>query len=438
MPHRLEESIIKETLNQMLKSSMVVLIGNCVAALTLGFYIWWLTDMPFFIGWAGGMVLMICLRYWLVSYCAHADPSKLNPQQKHDCVCMGMLATGIGWSLFAQYVFLYLDPSLHSLMYITIAGVVSAALATSAGSTRGFALFSFPILIPMAILHMVLGNAEQMLLGALVLIFSGIMWSTARHIARFVRESIVYNFENKELLDNLVNEKEHIMMLNDRLNLDLKKRVGVMEWLASGRHDHGDMTEEMHVLSSQDALTGLSNKRRFNEVLKSEWARSRREETPVAVIKCDVDYFKSFNDSLGQQEGDLCLSTIANCLSSFARRTTDLVARYGEDEFVVLLPGTEEGDALLIAEEMRTAIVRQNIPSPNPEISSQVTLTLGVSALVPRANLTEMTLIKQADIALYRAKQQGRNRVNSFSNANQTQKVTIRDLIKSPQQKDPH
>lgn len=436
MPFRLEEAVVKKTLDQMLKSSMAVLIGNSVAALTLGFYVWWLTGNNFFIGWAGGMILLICLRYWLVSYCAHADSEKLNYRQQHDYFCLGMLATGLGWSLFAQYVFLYLDPTLHSLMYISIAGVVSAALATSAGSIRGFALFSFPILIPMAILHIVLGDTGQMLLGALVLIFSVIMWATAHHIAGFVRESTVYNFENKQLLDNLINEKEHIMMLNERLNQDLKKRVGVMEWLASGRHEHGDMTEEMHVLSSQDALTGLANRRRFNEQLKSEWARSRRDETPIALIKCDIDHFKSFNDVLGQQEGDLCLSTVANCLSSFARRTTDLVARYSEDEFVVLLPNTSENDALLIGEEIRSTILRQNIPYPTPETSAQLTITLGVSALTPRSNLTEMTLIKQADIALYRAKQQGRNRVNSYTNTSETHKVTIRDLIKSRPEKE--
>lgn len=304
------------------------------------------------------MVLLLSFRFWLIGYCAHADEEKINFRQKHDCLCAGMLATGLGWSLFAQYVFLTLDPSLHSLMYISIAGVVCAALATSAGSTRGFALFSFPILIPLAIFHMALGNSEQVLLGAMILIFAGIMWSTSRHITGYLQESALYNFENKELLDNLVNEKEHIMMLNERLNHDLKKRVGVMEWLASGRNDQGDMTEEMHVLSSKDTLTGLANRRQFNEQLKSEWARSRREETSVALIKCDIDHFKSFNDSLGQQEGELCLSTIASRLSSFARRTTDLVARYGEDEFVVLLPGTEENDALLIAEEIRSSVLQ--------------------------------------------------------------------------------
>lgn len=435
MPHRLEEAVFKETVTQMSNSIWPALLGNMIAAMVLGFYFWWVTGSSIFVGWIIGMISILGARAWLASHVVHTLPEKLTFQQKHDYLCLGMLATGLGWSLFAQYVFLYSDVSLHGLMYISMAGLVSAALAASAGSIRGFALFAMPILLPMGMLHIALGDSGQILLGTLIFIFAGIMWLTARSISGFIRESALYNFENKELLDNLVSEKEHIMMLNERLNHDLKKRVGVMEWLASGRHDHGDMTEEMHVLSSKDALTGLANRRRFNEQLKSEWARSRREETSIALIKCDIDHFKSFNDSLGQQEGDLCLSTIASKLSSFARRTTDLVARYGEDEFVVLLPGTEEQDALLIAEEIRSAVLRQNIPYPNPETSAQVTLTLGVSAMTPRSNTTEMTLIKQADIALYRAKQQGRNRANTFSSSNQTQKVTIRDLIKSPPNK---
>lgn len=419
----------------MSNSSWPALIGNKIAALVLGFYFWWATGTIIYIGWAVGMVMVLIARAWLVTHIVNTPSEKLNFHQKHDYLCMGMLMTGVGWSFFAQYVFLYTDTSMHSLMYISMAGLVAAALAASAGSTRGFALFALPILLPMAMLHLAIGDAGQMLLGTLILIFAGIMWLTANHIAGFVHESSTYNFENKELLDNLVNEKEHIMMLNERLNHDLKKRVGVMEWLASGRSEKGDMTEEMHVLSSKDALTGLANRRRFNELLKSEWARARREETSVALIKFDIDHFKSFNDSLGQQEGDLCLSTIASKLSSFARRTTDLVARYGEDEFVLLLPNTEEKDALLIAEEIRTAILRQNIPYPDLDTSAQVTITLGVSAMLPVSNTTEMTLVKQADIALYRAKQQGRNRVNSFSNTNQSEKVTIRDLIKSPSKK---
>ncbi len=430
MPDQVKEVFLKQVVQQMSRNTLGVTLGNILAALIIGFYFWSITAQAFFVWWAIAMVLGVSLRAGVASYISHSNSPRLGTAQQHEILCLGMLLTGLGWSIFAQYSFLRLDPPQLNLMYSFIAGVVAVAVLSSSGSVKGFALFSMPILVPLAALHLVMGTTEQMLLGALALVFAAVLAGAAQSVAGFVRESATYNYENKQLLDNLVKEKEHILMLNERLQRDLKKRVGVMEWLAGGRQDHEDMSEDMDVLATLDALTGLANRRRFNEMLRLEWARARRDQTPLSLIKCDVDFFKAFNDSLGYQEGDLCLAAVASCLGRFARRSTDLVARFGEDEFVVLLPGTVEPDAVAIAEEIRDAIALRKIPHPGPAESEHISLTLGVATLTPQRELTEMSLLKQADIALYRAKQLGRNSVTSYARTDLGRKVTIQDLIR--------
>jgi diguanylate cyclase (GGDEF)-like protein len=162
-------------------------------------------------------------------------------------------------------------------------------------------------------------------------------------------------------------------------------------------------------LSYIDALTGIPNRRYFDEFFEREWKRAARERHPLALIMVDIDHFKQFNDTYGHQEGDQCLIQVSRTLRSALLRPGDLVARYGGEEFAAVLPGTTQADARLIAERMRGAVAAQGIPNPASPLSG-LTVSLGVSALVPRHDVALQTLIERADQALYQAKEQGRNR----------------------------
>jgi diguanylate cyclase (GGDEF)-like protein len=162
-------------------------------------------------------------------------------------------------------------------------------------------------------------------------------------------------------------------------------------------------------LSAEDGLTQIANRREFDRRLDIEWGRARRDGTPLSLIMVDVDCFKNYNDHYGHQAGDACLQQIAKSLRGIPQRPADLVARFGGEEFVVLLPATAQEDAALLAERMRAAIVDLQIPHSTSRVASGVTASFGVAAMHPAGNQQAAALIAAADAALYVAKEKGRN-----------------------------
>lgn len=172
-----------------------------------------------------------------------------------------------------------------------------------------------------------------------------------------------------------------------------------------------EQAQEMRAFSNIDGLTGVANRRRYDECVEDEFHRARRGGTPLSLIMIDIDYFKAYNDCYGHQAGDACLVRIAETLNSALHRSGDLLARYGGEEFVVVLPGVDRQGAYLIAENMRSKVAALNISHQNNPDSGQVTISLGVVSLVPLQadKLDELQLA--ADKALYQAKRAGRNQV---------------------------
>ncbi|MEK7773579.1 MAG: diguanylate cyclase, partial [Deltaproteobacteria bacterium] len=163
-------------------------------------------------------------------------------------------------------------------------------------------------------------------------------------------------------------------------------------------------------LSVLDGLTGIANRRHFDEILKQEWKRGHRDASSLAIIMIDIDFFKKFNDNYGHQGGDDCLKRAASALSDTLHRPGDFIARYGGEEFVVLLPNTDAGGGAIIAEQMRSNIEAQNIDHALSSVSTHVTISLGVASVLPDDAATPEDLIAKADGALYKAKAAGRNR----------------------------
>nr|WP_275823697.1 diguanylate cyclase [Fodinicurvata sp. CAU 1616] len=170
--------------------------------------------------------------------------------------------------------------------------------------------------------------------------------------------------------------------------------------------------QELANLASTDGLTGLANRRIFQERLRSEWARALREEAPLSLVMLDIDYFKRYNDHYGHPAGDQCLAAVAKAIDGIAKRPGDLAARTGGEEFAVLLPATDLQGAEAMAEQLRQRITGLQLPhSLNPE--GIVTVSLGVAATRPHRSDAETRhrLVLAADVALYDAKNSGRNRV---------------------------
>ena len=166
----------------------------------------------------------------------------------------------------------------------------------------------------------------------------------------------------------------------------------------------------LHRLSVLDGLTGLANRRHFDEILEQEWKRAIREQHKLAIILLDIDSFKKYNDHYGHQGGDDCLRVVSSALNKAIRRPGDFIARYGGEEFVVVLPNTDCDGAAIIADEMRRFVEEENLLHEYSDAAQYVTVSLGVAAEIPGADEQSGTLIEKADQALYKAKEQGRNR----------------------------
>ncbi|MBN1276202.1 MAG: diguanylate cyclase [Deltaproteobacteria bacterium] len=171
-----------------------------------------------------------------------------------------------------------------------------------------------------------------------------------------------------------------------------------------------EANRKLQYLAIIDGLTQLANRRRFDECLEQEWKRLKREEAPLSLIMCDVDFFKLYNDTYGHQLGDDCLRSVAEAIRQSVKRSTDLAARYGGEEFGVILPNTNKEGALHTAEVIRNEIKQIKIVHSQSKVSRYVTLSLGISTMIPSQGLSPEALVKEADKALYTAKEQGRDR----------------------------
>lgn len=174
-------------------------------------------------------------------------------------------------------------------------------------------------------------------------------------------------------------------------------------------HQLQTANQELQRLASIDGLTQVANRRCFDDRLNVDWQRLAREQAPLSLIFCDVDYFKLYNDTYGHVAGDDVLRQVASAILGTSKSSTDLVARYGGEEFAIILPNTDVDEAMAMAREIQNNIRTLQIPHSNSQISQWVTLSFGVATLIPNSQSSPATLIARADQGLYQAKAQGKN-----------------------------
>ncbi len=216
---------------------------------------------------------------------------------------------------------------------------------------------------------------------------------------------------------------DYVVKLPDKIELVARIRAHIRAYLAHRqleaayrelddlRKQLEEKNDALERLSQLDGLTGIANRRRFDEMLDTEWRRAIREGHPLGLAMIDVDFFKKYNDALGHLAGDDCLRQVALALQGACFRPGDLVARYGGEEFGVILPGSDLEGSVAVAERLRQAVLALAMPHPGSELG-QVTISVGVVADTPRRDADEgaASLVARADRGLYRAKRQGRNR----------------------------
>ncbi|MEC4982837.1 MAG: diguanylate cyclase [Oscillatoria sp. PMC 1068.18] len=171
--------------------------------------------------------------------------------------------------------------------------------------------------------------------------------------------------------------------------------------------------EKLHQLATTDALTGVANRRKFEQVMQQSWRKALKKEKLLAVIICDIDFFKNYNDYYGHLAGDACLQQVCDAIANACKDTVSLLARYGGEEFVALLLGYDLEMAIAIAEQMRQQVESLKLPNFQSNLHQYVTISCGVAATIPSLNQSASALIKAADVALYQAKALGKNCIYS-------------------------
>ncbi|GAB2195998.1 sensor domain-containing diguanylate cyclase [Sessilibacter sp. MAH4] len=173
------------------------------------------------------------------------------------------------------------------------------------------------------------------------------------------------------------------------------------------------LNHQLEQLSYTDPLTNIANRRRYDETIRAEWSRGIRHESPISLVILDVDHFKSYNDHYGHVMGDECLQRIARALTRVTGRSSDLLARFGGEEFVLMLPDTDLSSAALIAQRCIDEIKKLKIPHIKSTVSSKhVSISAGVASCIPKTDGDPNKLLDSADKMLYQAKQTGRNKIS--------------------------
>ncbi|CAG35043.1 diguanylate cyclase domain-containing protein [Desulfotalea psychrophila] len=232
-----------------------------------------------------------------------------------------------------------------------------------------------------------------------LLLSHGLIWLSGLLLIYFGGRRVMLSTEER----NQANKE----LLRHKQHLEIKIRQRTAELT--------EANQKLEHISLTDGLTGIANRRHFDNLIAKEWSRAIREKTPITLIMIDIDYFKLFNDLYGHPEGDICLKTVAMALNAEMRRSTDFVARYGGEEFAAILPNTGGPGALVMAEKMRASIAKLEIEHKDSEINNYLTISLGAISVVPKKGSDFSHFIEQADKALYTAKTEGRNQARAFS-----------------------
>lgn len=218
---------------------------------------------------------------------------------------------------------------------------------------------------------------------------------------------------------------DYIVKLPDKIELIARIRYHSQAYISQKQRDEAfralqesqerlaAANKELEKLSSLDGLTGIPNRRRFDEVLDQEWHRAMRNKTPLSLIMLDIDFFKLYNDHYGHQGGDDCLKRVANTLDETVHRESDIIARYGGEEFAAILPETLINGAIEVAENMRFNIQEKKIAHAKSKVNEHVSISVGAATIIPEREALPAALIAAADKALYNAKENGRNRVEA-------------------------
>ena len=359
MYNEYEKNAKAEHLQLILNQSTFVLLGNYAAGLTVLIGSWQAADKGILIGW---FVLVVGFNTLRTVAGRRVVPDQIEPQEidRWERRLLGStFLSGVLWGS-AGYL-LYLPGELDHNFFLSIPIIAMSAAAVTSYSYHQIAypLFFVPAVLPLILNLVQEPSVSAKAIGLVMPLYFLMMYLLSQRIYRAAHAAVLSGFANQHF-------------------------------------------------ANHDYLTGIANRRAFQEALETEWARALRTEKPLSLIIADVDDFKQCNDTYGHSIGDKVLKAIALMILHRARKGIDMPARIGGEEFAIILPETTLADASLIAEDIRTRA--HAIRSEDGDEIPTITLSVGVACTVPNTESAPAVLLNQADQALYRAKVEGKDR----------------------------
>lgn len=351
----------------------ISLIVNLTIGLILAAVLWNVVSTSVLLAWAGLLVAVTGARYLTLRAFKNAAPkSEAELADWTRYFLAGACAAGMVWGLSGILLF---HPSSYPhqvVLAFVLGGMVAGAVPLLSSVRHAYACFAIPVVLPISLRMMGTGDRIHFVMGLMMLIFGVAMLATSAQVQRLFRNA-------------------------EKLRRELYSSI--------------EVEQALEYLVRLDSLTGIPNRRLFEEALDKEWARAKRDPAPLSLIMVDIDHFKEYNDHYGHPAGDLCLVDVAQAMHRALSRPGDVVARIGGEEFAFLLPNTDLCGAIAVAEQIRERILALGLPHEASPVACHVTLSFGVSSSELAAVSSPAELIRTSDIALYEAKRRGRNQI---------------------------
>ncbi len=353
-------------------------LGHPIAGALLLWQFWHQLPGLFIVAWVLCSLLLAGLRHF--SYVRYQKSGKDAAQLNRWEWSFILFSATQGFIYFFVWLILVdaSNPATNATVGLWIVGLSACSVVGYSANLRGLFGFFIPAVIPGMAVLIWEGSRFSWGLSLALLLYVAIVSRTFMPVNRSIKQSIILNFQLEKEIEN-------------------RKKV----------------ESQLRAMSKLDGLTGLANRRHFDEVLEQELQRSARNEMPLALCLIDIDFFKAYNDTYGHLEGDVCLKTLSKLLQDSVHRSGELAARFGGEEFALIMPNTTAEQAEKLVNSLRNQLLELQIPHSQTGLQELgcVTFSAGIASLVPNLPVKVEPIIRLADNALYDAKAQGRNRV---------------------------
>lgn len=351
-------------------------------------------------GWLVAMALLVIAR--VIVLALHARVTSVGRQRWLVLNALSLFGCGLGFGISTQWLSFPQETWVLAVVNLWLGGLACGALL-SQGLLKWHGLaFVVPALAPLQIRLLISGDPTLLGLGIGNLLFFAYLFHVVQRSQTYTIGELRHRVEVEAIAERLAQEQARSASLVEKLSAEIVRRRKTQAALIDARNRARD-------LSNLDPLTNLANRRVFERVLDREWSRARREQRPLSLVLCDLDRFRPYNERYGHHAGDKCLVRIAEVVAGYSRRAGDLVARFGGEEFAVLLPETSELAALDVADSIRAGIYELTLMHGASDVDKVLTASCGAATITPAPGQRPQQLIDAAAHALQRAKRAGRN-----------------------------